>query len=75
VTPVDRYNARQARLQRISHGVVASYLHDIAAPAPRRRSRAGSERRAARMEGPTPIVVLNASRRDRPGAARKAVPA
>ena len=30
MTHVDRYTARQARIQRIFHGVVASYIYDIA---------------------------------------------
>ena len=41
MTHVDRHTAREARIQRISDGVVASYIHDIAAP--RRRSRARRE--------------------------------
>ena len=47
MTHFDRHTAREARIQRISDGVIASYIHDIAVPAPRRRSRAGSERLAA----------------------------
>jgi hypothetical protein len=48
MTHLDRHTARQARIQRVSDGVVASYIHDIAAPAPRRHSRAGREHLAAR---------------------------
>jgi hypothetical protein len=40
MTHVDRHTAHQARIQRVSDGVVASYINDIAAPAPRRQSRA-----------------------------------
>ena len=49
MTQLDRHTVREARIQRISDGVVASYIHDIAAPTPRRRSRAGRERHAARQ--------------------------
>jgi hypothetical protein len=43
MTTLDRYTARQALIRRISDGVVASYIHDIATPAPgRARSRSGT---------------------------------
>ena len=43
MTHVDRYTARQARIQRVFHGVVASYIYDISVRPGQRRTEAGPQ--------------------------------